>query len=68
MEKFDNPREKAIFQYGRDYERERMIDAISVESLEMKYEHPSHRPYRLGLRIALDLIKRLGYFHGEEGY
>jgi hypothetical protein len=63
---FQDPREQAIFQFGRDYERERMINAITIESLEDKYEHPSYRPYRLGLRIAIDILRRLGYIHTQE--
>lgn len=64
--KFDSPRDKALFEYGRNFERQRIMDALSIESLDPKYDHPSYREMTLGLKMALDIVLKLS-FPGQDG-
>lgn len=60
-DKFESLREQAIFDYGREHERGRIIDALFVESMDPKYDHPSYKSYKIGLRMSIEIAKRLSF-------
>jgi len=61
MPEFENDRSRAIWEHGRNFEREKIINAINMELIDPDNDGEERRGYRLGLRMSIAIIMKLSF-------